>query len=84
MKFARLLGIFLMLSTTGLYAQNKSSLLLTDHLEQLAMEGEEADWQNQLEELKLLTEHPINLNVATRGQLEQLPFLSDFQIENIL
>lgn len=84
MKFARFLGIFFMLGIAEVYAQNKSSLLLNDNLEQMAMDGLEVDWQSQLEELQYLTENPINLNVATKGQLEQLPFLSDLQIENIL
>lgn len=84
MKFARLLGIVWVLSIIELQAQNKSSLLLNDNLEQLAMDGLEVDWQNQLEELQFISENPINLNIATKGQLEQLPFLSDLQIENIL
>ena len=84
MKFARLLGIVWVLSIIELQAQNKSSLLLNDNLEQLAMDGLEVDWQNQLEELQFISDNPINLNIATKGQLEQLPFLSDLQIENIL
>lgn len=35
----------------------------------------------ELEERK---EHPLNLNTATREQLEGFPFLSDFQIEHLL
>ncbi len=84
MKFARFFGIFWMLCITELQAQNKSTLLLNDNLEQLTMEGVEIDWQNQLEELQFISDNSINLNTATKGQLEQLPFLSDLQIENIL
>ena len=29
-------------------------------------------------------QEPVNLNVATREQLEQFPFLSDIQIEHLL
>jgi len=84
MKFTRFLGILGMLSFTELYAQDKPTLLLNDNLEQLAIDGEERDWQNQLEDLQYLIENPININTATKGQLEQLPFLSDIQIENLL
>lgn len=43
-----------------------------------------SNWQNLLEELAELKEHPININTATQEQLERLPFLSDRMIENIL
>lgn len=36
-----------------------------------------------LEELKDLHEHPININTATIQELQQLPFLSEQQIESI-
>ena len=41
-------------------------------------------WQEQYESLSELAEHPFNINTITREQLEQLPFLSDKMIENIL
>ena len=41
-------------------------------------------WQEHWEELNELAENPININMATKEQLEQLPFLSDRMIENIL
>lgn len=41
-------------------------------------------FQEQYEELSELAEHPLNINTATKEQLEQLPFLSDKMIENIL
>ena len=40
--------------------------------------------QEQYEELSELAEHPFNINTITKEQLEQLPFLSDKMIENIL
>lgn len=43
-----------------------------------------SNWQNLLEDLAELKEHPININTATQEQLERLPFLSDRMIENIL
>ena len=40
--------------------------------------------ENELEELSNRMQEPVNLNVATREQLEQFPFLSDIQIEHLL
>ncbi len=45
--------------------------------------AEEEDLQQHLQELKELTEHPLNINTATVEDLLQLPFLSDAQIEQI-
>ena len=88
----RLLMLFGMLVWTismasDLKAQEKegqSLLLLQEDLEQLTMENEEQNWEDELEELSQRLENPINLNTATRSQLEQFPFLSDLQIENLL
>lgn len=52
--------------------------------EQISSDEEMADWTLKYEELQELAEHPLNLNAATREQLEQFPFLSDQLIENIL
>ena len=41
-------------------------------------------WENELEELSNRLQEPVNLNSATREQLEQFPFLSDIQIEHLL
>ena len=42
------------------------------------------NWENELEELSNRLQEPVNLNSATREQLEQFPFLSDIQIEHLL
>lgn len=42
------------------------------------------DWENELEELSIRLQEPVDLNTATREQLEQFPFLSDIQIEHLL
>ena len=42
------------------------------------------NWENELEELSNRLQEPVNLNSATREQLEQFPFLSDSQIEHLL
>lgn len=60
------------------------NLLLTDHLEELAEDNEDVDWNDIIEELAHRYQQPININQATRQQLEEFPFLSDKQIENIL
>ena len=52
--------------------------------EQVSSDEEMRNWTLMDEELQELAEHPLNLNTATREQLEQLPFLSDQLIENIL
>lgn len=41
-------------------------------------------WEDYEEMLGELVEHPININTATREELEQLPFLSSQQVEDIL
>lgn len=41
-------------------------------------------WEENYHDLVELSEHPFNINTITKEQLEQLPFLSDQLIENIL
>lgn len=41
-----------------------------------ADEGDAAQWEEAFDQLTELENHPINLNSATREQLERLPFLS--------
>ena len=43
----------------------------------------EAAWEDMYEQLCELEQHPMDLNRATREQLEQLPFLSAQQVEEI-
>ena len=56
-------------------------------IEQLVDNNDEissSNWQNLMEDLAELKEHPININTATKKQLERFTFLSDQLIENIL
>ncbi len=55
------------------------------YLEQLGdqEEFENVSWENDEELLGEYAEHPMNLNTATREDLEQFPFLSARQIEDI-
>ena len=43
-----------------------------------------AAWEEMFEQLCELDQHPIDLNHASREQLEQLPFLSAQQVEEIM
>ena len=78
--------------TPMLEAQNTSGLqkeqpllLLEENLEQLSIGNEEEyGWEDELEELSRHLQEPVNLNAATKRQLEQFPFLTDIQIENLL
>lgn len=71
-------------------AQNPSESLLEDILEDLSVNNDidnsvnTLNWENELEELSNRLQEPVNLNTATREQLEQFPFLSDIQIEHLL
>ena len=60
------------------------NLLLEDQLEELVEDNEATDWDEVVEELSRRYQQPLNINQATRQQLEEFPFLSDKQIEHIL
>lgn len=55
------------------------------YIEQLSGqdEYENADWESYEETLDEYAEHPLNLNTATKEDLEQFPFLSAQEIEDI-
>lgn len=68
-------------------AQNSLNNSFENVLEDLSTtdeEGSSRNWENELQELTELVNNPVNLNSATKEQLEQFPFLNDLQIENIL
>ncbi|WP_291592566.1 helix-hairpin-helix domain-containing protein [Bacteroides sp.] len=71
-------------------AQNPAESLLEDVLEDFSVNNDinnsvnTLNWENKLEELSIRLQEPVNLNTATREQLEQFPFLSDIQIEHLL
>lgn len=79
-------GVFLsmLLITPVLEAQNTTVSLWEENIEQLSMDEEEKNWEDELEELSNRLQEPVNINVTTKHELEQFPFLSDIQIENIL
>ena len=71
-------------------AQNPSENLMEEVLEDSSVNNDinnsvnSLNWENELEELSNRLQEPVNLNSATREQLEQFPFLSDIQIEHLL
>lgn len=85
MKLLRM-GVLLsmVLTTAMLKAQNASVSSWEENMEQLAMDEEETNWEDELEELSHRLREPVNINTASKQQLEQFPFLTDIQIENIL
>lgn len=91
MSYTRLLCFWglmnILLITSVSYAQTASEELLEELLLDISSrsgEEESPDWQNELEELSQRLEEPVDLNTATRRQLEQFPFLTDIQIEHLL
>ncbi len=84
MKYTFSVAFMALCLSTALFAQNTASRLWMDNLEELAMEGEDLSFdEDDLEELTLRLQAPLDMNTATRRQLEQFPFLSDLQVENI-
>lgn len=79
MKFTAL--IFFSFISLALYAVDYDLLIDidTDNIEVADKEVEDAK-----EELSYLLKNPINLNSATRNQLEAIPFLNVIQVENLL
>lgn len=86
-------GLFLFVSmlliTTVSYAQNENDTIYQyqDEVEQLMENNGEESVRNYDDEIIELHERftePININTCTKELLQQFPFLSDVQIENIL
>jgi len=72
----------------GVRAQDAVSITeqtIADIFEQYAAESDEnIEYDTFYEDLMFCARNPINLNKATREELERLPFLSAIQVENIL
>ena len=58
--------------------------LFEEWCSEVADDDDEASWSDAYEQLSDLAAHPLNLNSATREELEQLPFLSTDQVEDLL
>ena len=53
-------------------------------VEKLATDEEmtDGDWENLLDDLMEIHEHPYNINTVTKEELEELPFLNSKKIED--
>lgn len=84
----RLLKAILIACFSAILSVNNVSAqeVLEEVAEQLINNDEENSyqWESLFEELSDWKEHPLNINSATKEQLERFPFLSDQLIENIL
>ena len=71
-------------------AQNPTESLLEDVLEDLSVNNDidnsvnTLNWENELEELSIRLQEPVNLNAATRAQLDHFSFVCDIQMEHLL
>lgn len=90
LRAGRIAMIIILLSVCYMsYAQDNSPVInaiIEDVVEYVSEneESENVDIDRIYDDLQYFYEHKINLNTATRDQLERLPFLSRVQIENIL
>ncbi len=65
-------------------AVSTTEQFIADIFEQYTAESEDdVEYDTFYEELMSCVQNPINLNKATREELQRLPFLSDIQIESI-
>ena len=79
------LTILTLLMTLSGYAQTTSSgweLLWEQRYSREDMDEEE--WEESLDRLQQLADNPICINTATRDELEQIPFLSEQQVMDIM
>ena len=65
------------LSASPPWQQLLSDLSASEDFEHVA-------WQDYEEDLEEMAQHPVNLNTATREELERIPFLTASQVEDIL
>lgn len=78
-----LLGLALWTATSAAYAQQDSEWLRYYNEIALIDDVETEGWEDSYNLLCEMAEHPINLNQATDEDLEQMPFLTTQQIEDI-
>lgn len=89
MKYRYLLlgiaGLGVVSHVTAQVPVDAQSPVIEKVLESIAVRyGESADFESLLNELMLLRQNPLNLNTATREELERIPFLTAFQIQSLL
>ncbi len=85
MKNISVLFCFLVIVTNTIEAQTEKNTAWMEYIEELAESEMNEDLiENLYEELSYLSDNPIDLNKVTKQDLEQYPFLSAIQIENLL
>lgn len=77
--------LFLMDSSQTLHAQELSKVSWQQLLQDISQQEdfESVNWEDYEDELEDYAQHPLNLNTATREDLERLPFLTASQVEDI-
>lgn len=86
-KIFVLLLINILIFSANVFGQNTASKsdIIEKVIENIAENSdEELDYTNLVERLNELFDKPINLNEASKKDLEQLFLLSDYQIQNLL
>ena len=80
-----LLKLFLVGSSLLFHASSLSAQSWQQLLSELSEteDFEHTSWEDYEEELEEWAQHPINLNTATREEMERLPFLTPSQVEDI-
>ena len=80
-----LLKLFLVGSSLLFHAFSGSAQSWQQLLSELSEteDFEHTSWEDYEEDLEEWAQHPINLNVATREEMERLPFLTPSQVEDI-
>ncbi|NPA44818.1 MAG: helix-hairpin-helix domain-containing protein [Chlorobi bacterium] len=82
-KIFTLLLFFTIISST--FSQIADKEAIDNLIEEIASSSdEELDYTSLYEDLYYFAQNPLNLNTATRKDLEKFQFLNDFQIEDIL
>ena len=80
-----LLKLFLVGSSLFFHAFSGSAQSWQQLLSELSEteDFEHTSWEDYEEDLEEWAQHPINLNAATREEMERLPFLTPSQVEDI-
>lgn len=78
-----LLFLFILIFSINLHGQN-ATLVWEDYISQQIESGgmSEEDGAEIMERWIYLSRHPLNLNTLTRTDLEQFPFINEFQIHH--
>ncbi len=86
MKYVALLLLsFILFNKSFAQQESASKQTLEDLIENIASSTDaEIDYTSLYEDLNLYLNEPLNINTATKEDLEKLQFLNDFQINSLL